>query len=388
MRILDPDGVVVTSTFSDEGRRLAMWEEVQRSLQGEYVSVLRFKTPQKRTKSPLDAFGVGSNVQVFVAMPIVDHARVLGAVVLAGQPSQITEFIYGNRGQLLLALAILMVIVTLISVFSSLMLSEPIQAVIRQTELVSTGDPRAARPIRFPMLFEVRQLSRAIARMAGVIEERAHYITSFARSVSHEFKTPLTAIAGTTELLLDHGDEMSMEERKRFLTNLKTDAARLSALVTRLLDLARADVASPPKEAIDLGPVLERATTRYGARLEPAPAGVRVTMSAELLESIVVNLLENVRQHCPPGTPCAVLGALSSDGARRMVAIAVRDDGPGISPSNQEKVFSPFFTTARQKGGTGLGLSIVSSIVRAHAGTVALASSPAGTTVTVRLPLP
>ena len=387
VRIVDPDGVVVTSTFSDEGRQLGMWEEVQRSLQGEYVSVLRYKTAQKRTKSPLAAFGVGTNVQVFVALPVIDRARVLGAVILAGEPSQITEFIYGNRGQLLLALAILMAIVTLISVFSSLTLSEPIQAIIRQTELVATGDARALMPIRFPMLFEVRQLSNAIARMAGVIEERAHYITTFARSVSHEFKTPLTAIAGTTELLLDHGDEMSAAERQRFLANLNADAGRLSVLVSRLLDLARADVANPRKEAIDPTPVLARIATKYGAAFEPPPAGARVAMAGELIEAVVGNLLENVHQHCLPETACRVVGRVVVDGKRRLLAIEVHDAGRGISAANQAKVFTPFFTTARHNGGTGLGLSIVSSIARAHSGSVTLSSGETGTTVTVRLPL-
>ena len=81
--------------------------------------------------------------------------------------------------------------------------------------------------------------------MAAVISERAGYITSFARSVSHEFKTPLTSITGATELLRDHHDEMSEGERHRFLDNLHADAVRLSNLVRRLLDFARAEVAAP-----------------------------------------------------------------------------------------------------------------------------------------------
>ncbi len=387
VRIVDNAATVVMSTFNDEGRRLGMWEEVQRALQGEYVATMRYKTLQKGAKSPLDAFVLGADVQVFVALPVTERDLVVGAVVLSGTPSRITEFLYGNSGQLLSALALLMLVVTLISVFSSLTISEPIQSVIKQTALVALGDPRATRPIRFPILHEVKMMSDAIARMATVIQERAGYITSFARSVSHLFKTPLTAIHGTVELLLDDEGEMSAAERRKFLGNLKNDASRLENLVTGLMDLARADVAGPQAQAIDVAPVLARAVSRAlagGAKVTVAAAdpAARLPMAPDLLESIIGNLIANVGSHCPPGTACVV--TLRARGPQ--VVLEVKDDGPGISSANQAKVFTPFFTTARGRGGTGLGLSIVRAIARAHGGNVELSSELGkGTTVTVTL---
>jgi signal transduction histidine kinase len=395
IRVVDPSAAVVASSYGEEGRSLATWEEVQRALQGEYVSLLRRRPGGRSAGGPLAALGLGTAVQVVTAIPVVHNARVLGVVVLSGIPSQITEFVYGNRGQLLLALAALMLVVTVLSVISSLMISEPIQAVIRQTERVASGDPRGLAPISFPMLHEVRMLSQAIARMAGIIAERSAYITAFARSVSHEFKTPLTSITGTTELLLDHHDEMPPEERRRFLANLNADALRLSSLVRRLLDLARAEVEGPTKEACAVDPTLDAAcerATRDGASVvrTGAATGVKVRMAQELLETIVANVVDNVRHHCPPGTRAEVSasfapsvgGASASAGT---VSIRVADDGPGISEANQSKVFQPFFTTARGSGGTGLGLAIVQAIVKSHGGGVELTSSSKGTVVTLRL---
>ncbi len=388
LRIVDRHGNVVSSSFGDEGRLLIMWEEVQRSLQGEYVSLLRRKAPLRRTLSPLDYLGIGAPMEVTVTLPITDGTTVRGAVLLAGTPSQITEFVFGNKGQLTTALAILMVAVTLISVLSSLTISEPMQRVIKQTELVASGDPAGAVPIRFAMLEEMKLLSQAIARMATVIAERAGYITSFARSVSHEFKTPLTAIVGATELLRDQGSDMSEGERRRFLDNLHKDAVRLSDLVRRLLDFARAEVSVPGNEATGIDDVLGPVCEKYVASgmkltMEGVPCGVRIAMSSELFESILTNLLDNVKLHCPPGTPVR----LSARRAAGFFELMVSDDGPGVSAANQAKAFQPFFTTARKHGGTGLGLSIVQAIAKAHQGRVMLQSSGKGTTVTLNLPL-
>lgn len=387
LRIVDRGGNVVASSFGDEGRMIIMWEEVQRALQGEAVSLIRRKSPPRKTLSPLEYLGIGAPMEVTVTLPITSEAKVYGAVLLSGVPSQITEFIYGNKGKLATALAMLMVAVTLIAVLSSLTISEPINAIIRQTELVARGDPAGAKPIRFAMLEEMKQLSQAIARMATVISDRAAYITGFARSVSHEFKTPLTAITGATELLRDQADEMSDAERRRFLDNLHRDAVRLSDLVRRLLDFARAEVASPGTDTTLMDDVVTEVLGRYATQgmtigTSGLPSGARVAMNRELLESVLSNLLDNVKLHCPAGTPVTVGVRMSGD----RLDLFVKDQGPGISPANQAKVFQPFFTTARKAGGTGLGLSIVDAVAKAHKGTVALASDASGTTVTLTLP--
>jgi signal transduction histidine kinase len=70
-----------------------------------------------------------------------------------------------------------------------------------------------------------------------------------------------------------------------------------------------------------------------------------------------------------------------------VVEITVQDDGPGVSASNSEKIFTPFFTTAKQAGGTGLGLSIVQALVVAHRGTIALEESPSGARFRIVLPV-
>src|SRR5690606_37273544 len=92
---------------------------------------------------------------------------------------------------------------------------------------------------------EIRQLYEDFRAMAEAISIRSRYLKDFAAALSHEFKTPLAWIAGAVEILEDHHATMSEADRRRFLANISADTARLTKLVSRLLDLARADMATP-----------------------------------------------------------------------------------------------------------------------------------------------
>jgi signal transduction histidine kinase len=225
--------------------------------------------------------------------------------------------------------------------------------------------------------------------MAQTLERRASYIADFAAHVSHEFKTPLTAMQGAVEMLREHGAGMSADERNRFLDILERDTRRLAQLVRRLLELARADMAPPAaSETADVGVALRAAAARYEeprlvrAVQEPAPP-VKAAIAADTLESILGSLLDNVRAHAGTGATAR----LSAAAAGADVEIVVHDDGPGISPGNQARVFEPFFTTARAQGGTGLGLSIARSLTRAHGGDLELLPAERGALFRLRLPL-
>ena len=95
-------------------------------------------------------------------------------------------------------------------------------------------------PLRHPVTHDIAELSEAVATMAQTLEQRADYIRNFAAHVSPEFKTPLSAIQGSVELLRDHADSMPPGQRKRFIDIPSNDALRLERLVRRLLELARA----------------------------------------------------------------------------------------------------------------------------------------------------
>jgi len=327
-------------------------------------------------------------VRVFVALPVLDGRRVVGAVVLSRSPRSIGETLYDKRFHLLAGAGLLLAVVVLMTLFTSRTISRPLEAVVGQSERAARGEKGAVAPLARPITREVGRLSEAVAAMARTLEERADYIRTFASQVSHEFKAPLTAIQGAVELLRDHAATMSAEERDRFLENLAADAQRLERLVRHLLELARADVAEPGDERADLAAVLAAIAERHrrlgiDVRLALAPRLGTVAMGEETLDTILSNLLENARQHGGPGIGVTIRAA--RDGVR--ASVRVEDDGPGVSPGNAARVFDPFFTTARDRGGTGLGLAIVRALIAAHGGTIALVPSARGAAFQIGLPV-
>ena len=200
----------------------------------------------------------------------------------------------------------------------------------------------------------------------------------FVANVSHEFKTPLTAIQGFAETLLAGALE-DPQHNRRFLEIIRDHAARLAALTNDLLKLARIEAG---KLEVDLGPVdlleviercaettLLKASRRQIALETDVPPGLpAVRGDASLLREVLQNLLDNAVQYTPAGGRIKVSAAAGP----REVVVTVEDTGVGIPLVDQERIFERFYRVdaarSREAGGTGLGLSIAKHIVEVHGG--------------------
>jgi signal transduction histidine kinase len=383
-RVVDHHGNVVASSGTEMGMSLLEREEVARALKGEPVSLLRQRIPDE-PPPPLKSISRGTLVRVFVALPVIEQNQVLGAVIISRTPLDVMKALYLIRHHLIKGGLVLVLVVLVISTLTTLAINRPVKSLIQQADRVRRGDKGAATPLKNPVTQEVAHLSEAIARMAKTLEDRAEYIGTFASNVSHEFKTPLASLRGSIELLRDHFQEMTGEERENFLRIIEEDTERLDRLVRRLLELARADVLKPGTEITDIKAVSEHLAERYRSN------GLHVTvhhghgvgtirMARETFESIMTNLLENALQHNGEGTRVTIKTSFlhSTPGHDKSLSIVLKDNGKGISKANAEKIFRPFFTTARDSGGSGLGLSIVKSLVEAHNGTIEMVPSDEG----------
>ncbi|MGH9029458.1 MAG: sensor histidine kinase, partial [Acidimicrobiales bacterium] len=246
---------------------------------------------------------------------------------------------------------------------------------------------------------EVGRLGAALNGMLSQIEaafrEREtseSRLRRFVADASHELRTPLTSIRGYAELLRK-GALSDEEARKSASQRIEHEAARMTLLVDDLLLLARLDQGRPfDRSPVDLsgvvGDAVDAARTVEPDRplsLELARNVVVVEGDAARLRQVVDNLLRNAQLHTPDGTPVHV--RLSRRGS--WAVISVSDEGPGIEPDEQPRVFDRFYrgNEARTGRGTGLGLSIVAAIADAHRGRARVQSvMGSGATFIVELP--
>ena len=384
IRLLDMRGTVIAGR-EEIGLSLTHIPEVKRALQGEYASVIRQRISDE-PPPPLYSISRGTHIRVFVAFPIVDHTRLQGVVYLSRTPTNIIKHLYENRQAVFLATLILLALAVLLILFVSSTISRPIRELLRQTERVRQGEQREVAPIHNPVTEEIAQLSESFAGMSHALAERSDYIRRFATHVSHEFKTPLTSMQGALELLHDHLDSMPPERSLHFINNLLADTQRLKQLVTRLLELARADSLEPNKQTSNLPTAFRGLQNRYherGLALQfstPLPDH-RLAIAPETLETILINLLDNSLQH---GAKQVVVHTSLHE---QWLQLSLQDNGEGISPANRDKIFTPFFTTKRSRGGTGLGLEIIVSILRAYGGSIYLGNGEPGAEFVIELPL-
>ncbi|KPK79689.1 MAG: hypothetical protein AMS25_11605 [Gemmatimonas sp. SM23_52] len=222
--------------------------------------------------------------------------------------------------------------------------------------------------------------------------------TEFVANASHELKTPLTAIRGFAETLLDPG--IPDADRSTFAERIVEHANRMTAIVDDLLTLARLE--DPRREIhrrpVAIGPLVERIVDGFSARLEAAaittsvevsPPDLELEADPEGLRQILENLIDNAIRHANPSTIHVRAERLPSG----EVKLGVQDDGRGIATSQLERIFERFYrvdpSRSRATGGTGLGLSIVKHWAEAMGGRAAAEGAVGeGTRAHVLLPPP
>lgn len=217
-------------------------------------------------------------------------------------------------------------------------------------------------------------------------------------SISHDLRTPLAAIVGSSSSLRTLGDRMSEGERADLLQTIEEEAERLTSFVSNILEMTKLDAGAMEirREIVDLADIARAAATRANRihagrviKLAVIGGAPKAMGDTGLLEQVMFNLLDNAHKYTPAGTPTNITVSTSDAGAR----IAVSDQGAGISKDDLARVFDKFYRVSAGDGrapGTGLGLSIASALVRAMDGSIVAESAGKdgqGTTITVTLPI-
>ncbi|HEX2762631.1 MAG TPA: HAMP domain-containing sensor histidine kinase [Allosphingosinicella sp.] len=380
VRVMDVHGTVVIGR-GDVGRSYMHLPEVNPVTIGQTRTVLR-ERGDYRPRYALEWLSRASNIRVHYVRPVVAGGEVVGVLMLSRSPRGLFLGIYQDRGKIALGVGLIFLTLLFLAGLLSRGIARPIEALSEATEGVARGALAVPEPPATAAI-EIRTLYVNFAAMAERIERRSRYLKDFAAAVSHELKTPIAGIKGALELIAEHAT-MTEEERRRFLANASADADRLSHLLSRLLDLARADMAVPSDAvSTDLaGPITRVADAhrRDGFEVEARLGGLAAAAPAEVVEAVVETLVENSRQ---AGARRVDIDAVESG---KNVRLTVRDDGPGVAPADRERIFDPFHTSRRSEGGSGLGLSIARSLLASCGGTIASIRVDEGACFEIMLP--
>jgi two-component system, OmpR family, sensor histidine kinase KdpD len=229
---------------------------------------------------------------------------------------------------------------------------------------------------------------------ARIQAETEQVRSSLLSGVSHDLKTPLAAIAGASSTLLE-SESMDQETRRELLETVSAEATRLNRLLENILQMSKLDAGSTPpnREWHVLEEIVGSALHR--TRRELAKHAVQVTIDEQLplifvdgllLEQVFVNLLENAVRYTPAGTKVSITARLDD----RTVRISVSDNGPGLPPGSENRIFDKFFRAVPDDAGrgSGLGLAICRAIVKVHGGSITASNRPSGgAEFVIRLPL-
>ena len=266
-------------------------------------------------------------------------------------------------------------------------IARPVLRVARASNRLAHGEEPELLPLGGSR--ELRDLAGSFNTMATQLARARSAERSFLLSVSHELKTPLTAIRGYSEAL-DEG-VLTPERAGRVI---RTEAARLERLISDLINLARLDQRrfDVHAEPLDLVEISRESAARHAARARELGVEIRVehdhaahaVADRDRLLQAVSNLVENALR-CSPLGGTVTLAAAAGE-------LTVKDTGPGIAADEVPRAFDRFFLYRRYNGhrpvGTGLGLAIVRELALAMGGDVGVASSSSGTEFTIRLPVP
>lgn len=230
---------------------------------------------------------------------------------------------------------------------------------------------------------QARERERALVQR---LREADRTKTEFVSMLAHELKGPMTAVKGFGEALRDEWDELGPERRGRIVEVLVKEIERLSRLVNDLLDVSRMEAGTVRYDLeptslpelvdgiLDVHPSLKAAHLVEG---DVPPDLPKVLADRDRLRQVVLNLLTNATRYSPEGTKVTVSARVADDG--RHVLVSVTDEGIGIAPEDQDRVFSKFVMLPKPgwvKKGTGLGLYITKGIVEAHGGRIWADSEP------------
>lgn len=379
--ITDAAGIVIFDSRSRTtvGQDFSSWRDVHLTLQGKY-GARTSKTGSKDTSSVL-----------YVAAPILIDSAIAGVLTVAKPTTNITYFVHNAKLTFTGVAVVALIAAGLLSYLASWWITLPIKRLTSYAQRIRDNQPAV-----FPKLdsSEIGAMGKAFGEMQDALEGK-HYVEQYVQHLTHEIKSPLSAIRGAAELLTE---PMPSRQQGLFLANIKNESLRIQRIVDRMLALSALESRKSllNKEEVGVPELLQQVLAGKQPQIVrkelqvlcQAPAGLKAFGDAFLLHQAMSNLVQNAIDFSPAQGLVTIRGVAATSGVR----LEVIDQGPGIPDFAGTRIFEKFFSLKRpdsHRKSTGLGLNFVQQIALIHRGTIRVENlEGTGTRAVLRFPGP
>ncbi len=370
--VTDSKGILLydSQNIHPPGTNYSLWNDVFLTLQGKYGA----------RSTRIDPEDNSTGVQ-YVGAPIRKNGEILGVVTVAKPKRSVSVFVEVAKRRFMMTVFWIALMVVIVGVLLSGWITRPIEKLIAYARAVQKGEKAELPPLEKN---ELGAMGKALEDMRLQLDGK-QYVENYIQTLTHEIKSPLSAIRGASELLTE---EMPAKNRKTFLDNIQVESRRLQDIVNRLLELSALERKSSlvDKREIELGFLIGEVAASFEPQLRKKDIAVQWSADEEvfilgdrfLIRHALANLLQNAIEFSPENGRIELsLEKVPPD----KVAISVRDYGTGIPEFALNRIYDRFYSLERPETGkksSGLGLPFVKEVVQLHNGTLEIKNQKKG----------
>jgi len=366
--ITDDHGIVqFTSDGHEIGKDYSQWNDINRTLHGEYGARSTRSDPDDPATSVMH-----------VAAPIMDGSKMIGVLSVAKPVSTVDPFVRRSQRKILQRGTVLLISSLLIGIVFAYWLNRELGKLQSYAADVEAGKKTALPPLGSN---EIGQLGRALESMRNKLEGK-EYVEELMHTLAHELKSPIAAIQGSAELMRE---DMPAADRQHFLANILEQNSRQKQLIDKLLALVAVEKQQQLTTAsnVDVEQLIDQVAADFSAklaaktqRLEKQISPCMIQGDALLLRQAIGNLVGNASEFSPTGSCIRIV--TSVDG--QSLTLSVIDSGTGIPDYAMPRLFERFYSLPRPNAGksTGLGLPFVKEVALLHKGSIDIGNNAEG----------
>ena len=371
--ITDKNGKVIFDAQNRDnvGADFTKWRDVRLTLEGAYGA----RSTRVSIEDPKSSV-------LYVGAPIYVRGDIAGVLTVAKPTTNINNFISNFKPEFYKVVSISMLAAIILSLLASWWITLPIKRLTRYANDIGEG-----KNVNIPKLdaTEIGEMGKAFEKMKTTLEGKK-YIEQYIQTLTHEVKSPVSAIVAAAELL---EEKMPPEQQSKFLANIRNEAGRINDIVERLLALSalenlkmlsaneKVNLQSLMSEVLESKqPLLKRRGITIHCEI---PAEITISGDKFLLHEALANLMQNAIDFSGNNEDIRITGRLEN----KSIKVIIEDRGPGIPDYALDKVFDKFYSLQRPETGkksTGLGLNFVSQVASLHEGDIILENRDNGGT--------